>query len=289
MEAIWKGAIPTRAAAISFRLFLAFFPGIIMLLTLIPYIPVPNFQEELLLTISEFFPGETFTLFEATLDDLINKRHSTLLSVGFILTLYYASSSINAILLGFSESLHMEDKDSPLLLRIASLVLIFVLGLIMILAVSLLVFSGAAFDYLLHKGILADRSAIPFLNFAKWFISVFLVYTVITTLYNVGASARRRKKWKFLNAGATFGTIFFIIASLGFAYFVNHFATYNKLYGSLGTLLLLLIWLNFNCMILLVGFELNASISKAKKSVNERNESRRRRVANRPASVIPLE
>jgi membrane protein len=288
MEAIWKGAVPTRAAAISFRLFLAFFPGIILLLTLIPYIPIPDFQQQLLQSISEFFPGYTFTLFESTLDDLINKRHSTLLSVGFILTMYYASSSINAILLGFSESYHLDEKDNPLLLRLASVVLIFVLGIFLILAVTMMIFSGAALEYLNEIGLITEND-VPLLNFAQWLISVFLVYTVITTLYNVGMSAKSRKKWRFFNAGATFGTLFFIIASVAFAYFVNHFATYNKLYGSLGTLLLLLIWLNFNCMILLIGFELNTSIEKAKKLVVASQQARAGRSPNRPASDIPFD
>lgn len=289
LEAVWKGAVPTRAAAISFRLFLAFFPGIILMLTLIPYVPVPNFQDELLRSISEFFPGDTFSLFESTLDDLINKRHSTLLSVGFILTMYYASSSINAILLGFNESYFMDEKDNPLLLRLASVVLIFVLGLFMIVAVSMIVFSGVAFQYLLDEGIIPSKSTIPYLNLAKWLISVLLVYTVITTLYNVGASARNRKKWKFFNVGATFATLMFVVASVGFAFFVNHFATYNRLYGSLGTLLMLLIWLNFNCMILLTGFELNTSIIKASRSVEESKSARMMRYMNRPASDLPVE
>jgi membrane protein len=287
-EAIWKGSVPTRAAAISFRLFLAFFPGIILLLTLIPYIPVPNFQEQLLESISEFFPGDTFSLFESTLDDLIKKRHSTLLSVGFVLTMYYASSSINAILLGFNESYHLEEKDNPLFLRLASVILIFVLGFFMILAVSMMIFSGSALHYLHETGIITQND-IALLNFAQWLISVFLVYTVISTLYNVGMSTTSRKKWRFFNAGATFGTLFFILASVAFAYFVNHFATYNKLYGSLGTLLLLLIWLNFNCIILLVGFELNTSIMKAKQSVSQMQEARERRRPNRPSADIPFD
>jgi len=97
-------------------------------------------------------------------------------------------------------------------------------------------------------------------------ISVFLIYTIISTLYNVGVGQRRRK-WRFFNVGATVATFFFILTSIGFAYFVNNFATYNKLYGSLGTLMVLLIWLNFNCMIVLMGFDLNMSIRKAKRSI----------------------
>ncbi|MCC6600748.1 MAG: YihY/virulence factor BrkB family protein [Crocinitomicaceae bacterium] len=266
--AVTKGDVPTRAAAISFRIFLAFFPAIILLLSLIPHIPIPEFQESLLGSIRGFFPGETFSLFESTLVDLISKKHNTLLSIGFILSLYYASSSINAILLGFRGNYHKEgDGDNPILIRIASLILIIVLGLVMVVAISLIIFSGSVFEFLHGKGIIGDRGYIPILNVARWLITLFLVYTVITTLYNVGMGARKRKRWKFINTGATLATIFFVLASIGFAYFVNNFSSFNRLYGSLGTLMVLLIWLNFNSAILLAGFELNTSILKAKKSI----------------------
>jgi membrane protein len=264
VEGIMKGGLATRSAAISFRIFLAFFPAIIMLLSLIPLIPIPDFQKSLFDSIRTFFPGDTFSLFESTLDDLINQKHNTLLSVGFILVIYYASSSINAILLGFSESYHLEEKGNPIVLRIASIVLIFVLGLIMTVAVLIIIFSSAAFDWLHEHRLIGDKGFIPLLNFAKWIISMALVYTVFSTLYYVGVGTRKRP-WKFINVGATFSTVFFVIASMAFAYFVNNFAQFNKLYGSLGTLMVLLIWLNFNCTILLLGFELNLSIKKARR------------------------
>jgi membrane protein len=93
-----------------------------------------------------------------------------------------------------------------------------------------------------------------------------LIYAIVSTLYNVGAR-RKLRKWKFWNAGATVATISFLLTSLGFAYFVNNFSSYNKLYGSLGSLLVLLIWLNVNCMIVLIGFDLNVSIRKAKQQI----------------------
>lgn len=265
-EAMMKGQVVTRAAAISFRVFLAFFPAILMLLTLIPYIPVDNFQESLFGSIRGFFPGDTFSLFESTLDDLINQKHSGLLSVGFILLIYYASNSINAILVGFNASYHLDEKNHPIMMRVASILLIFVLGLLMLIAVIIVLFSGGVFEYLHRIGIIGDRGYLPILNFAKWIVSVGLMYAIISTLYNAGIRKRLRK-WKFFNAGATLATTSFVLTSMVFAYFVTNFAAYNKLYGSLGTLMILLIWLNFNCIIVLLGFELNVSIRKAHKSV----------------------
>ncbi|MEY4330006.1 MAG: hypothetical protein RL609_754 [Bacteroidota bacterium] len=265
IEALSKGSINTRAAAISFRLFLAFFPAIILMLSLIPFVPIPNFQKELMDSIHSFFPGDTFGLVEETLDDLINKKYSSLISIGFILVIYYASNSINAILLGFNESYHFEDKTHPLLRRVISILLIFVLGIILASAITLIVFSETIVGFIADKEILADKALVFMLDAARWAITLILIYMVNTTLYNVGMGVRRRKAWKFWNVGAVMSTLLFVTTSIGFAYFINNFAQFNKLYGSLGTLMVLLIWMNLNCIILLAGFDLNASIRKALK------------------------
>src|SRR5690606_31685975 len=96
------------------------------------YIPIPNFQQSLFDSIRGFFPGDTFSLFESTLNDLINTKHSTLLSLGFVLVIYYASNSINAVLIGFSGSYFSEEKGNPFIMRIASIILIFILGLLLV-------------------------------------------------------------------------------------------------------------------------------------------------------------
>jgi len=262
IEGLQKGAITTRAAAIAFRLFLAFFPLLIVLLSLIPFIPVENFQENLFNSIRDVFPGDTFQLVESTLDDLINKTHSTVLSIGFVLALYYASNSINALLIGFNGSYHLDQKGNPIIMRVFSFGLMLVLGAFIILAVVLIMFSGSAISYLKEIEILPDGGIILLLDFARWGISIALIYFSITILFNVGESGRR--KWRWFTAGAGFATFLFILGSLAFAWFVNNLAQFNKLYGSIGTLIIFLIWTNFNAFILLLGFDLNTSIKRAK-------------------------
>jgi membrane protein len=271
VEGIQKGSLTTRSAAISFRLFLSVFPGIILLLSIIPLIPIENFQENLFENISGFFPGDTFSLVESTLDDLLNKKHNTLLSIGFVLVIFYASNSVNAILLGFNGSYNLQEKGNPFLLRIASVLLMLVLGLFMVVAVSLIIFSGFAFDYLHELDLLPDKGIIMLLDAARWVITIFLIYLSISTLYNVGDF--RQTKWQMFSAGTSFATLFFILASVGFAWFVSSIAQFNKLYGSLGTLLILLIWINFTSTILLLGFELNTSIQIAKRTVTDEPNS----------------
>jgi membrane protein len=251
-----------RSASISFRIFLAFFPAIITLFSLIPFIPIDNFQENVFLGIKGILPGDTFQFIEGTLYDLINKKQSTLLSIGFVLMFYYASASMNAIMQAFQSSQHIETSTNPFLVRVLSFIMMVVLGIMFILAMILSSLSESTFLAMHEKGIIGDKGIIPFLSFGQWFISISFIYCIITVLYNFGMNMRIRKHWKFLNTGSVFTTLLLIATSFGFSYFLENFAQFNKLYGSLGTLMVILIWLNLNMVILLVGFDLNALIRK---------------------------
>jgi membrane protein len=270
IEGIQKGALATRAAAISFRIFLAIFPVIILLMTLIPIIPIENFQQDLFDSIRAFFPGDTFSLFETTVNELINKTHNTVFSIGFILSLYYASNSVNAILQGFNGSYNLNRKGNPLIIRLISVLLLLILGLLIFIAVALIIFSGVALEKLIEMEVLTEGAAFS-VTIAKWIFTFLLVYGSISLLYNFGDL--KNTKWRTFSAGVTFSTLLFIITSLGFAWFVNNLATYNKLYGTLGSVLLLMIWVNVNNMILLLGFELNTSIQRAKMNLQAHDEN----------------
>jgi membrane protein len=256
-----------RSASISFRIFLAFFPAIITLFTLIPFIPINNFQEDVFLGIKSILPGDTFQFIEGTLYDLINKKQSTLLSIGFVLMFYYASASMNAIMQAFQSSEHIEVSAHPFIVRILSFIMMLVLGIMFLLAMVLTSLSESTFLTMHEKGIIGDKGIIPFLTFGQWTISISFVYCIITILYNSGINMRIRKNWKFLNTGSIFTTVLLIATSFGFSYFLENFAQFNKLYGSLGTLMVILIWLNLNMVILLVGFDLNALIRKKLRTI----------------------
>lgn len=255
-----------RSASISFRIFLAFFPAIITLFTLIPFIPIDNFQEDVFLGIKSILPGDTFQFIEGTLYDLINKKQSTLLSIGFVLMFYYASASMNAIMQAFQTSHHIEVSAHPFLVRVISFIMMLVLGIVFLLAMILTSLSESTFLAMHEKGLIGDKGIIPFLTFGQWTIAISFVYCIITILYNSGMNMRIRKNWKFFNTGSIFTTVLLILTSFGFSFFLENFAQFNKLYGSLGTLMVILIWLNLNMVILLVGFDLNALIRKKLRS-----------------------
>jgi membrane protein len=134
-------------------------------------------------------------------------------------------------------------------------------------AISLIVASEFLFSYIAQKQVFVNFFQIVLIHFARWVILLGLCFTAISLLYYFGPA--KREKMKFITAGSSLATLLIVITSLGFNFFITHFGSYNKLYGSIGTLIIILIWLFINSMVLLVGFELNVSIRKAaKKKVN---------------------
>ncbi len=258
---IQKGALVTRASAISFKLFLALFPTIVLLLSLIPYIPIENFQLDTLALLKQHVPEDM----HLTLEDLITRKHNTVLSIGFILTLYYASNSINAILASFNSSYYQEIRRHPIRQRFVALLLMVVLTLLVIAGLMLILFSDRGFTYLIEHEVIEGRVLFFLLYVAKWTCVVLLFITSISILYNTGDTDRNT--WRVVTAGSTLATISCIVLSIGFAWYINNFNQYNKLYGSIGTLIGFLMWIYFNAIILLVGYELNKSIHTARKKL----------------------
>ena len=258
-----NGSVSIRAASISYRLLLAFFPAMILLLSILPHTPLEtnDVMDALLL----FFPGETVSLFELTVNDLLEKSHVSILSIGFILTVIYASNSVNAILTGFNASYLLEKKGNPMLYYFISLLLLVILVVMLGVAVLLIGFSGQGLTWLSNKDLLPGE-LLPWLNIARWTMSLILVYFSVSILYHFGNPDR--DKWRTITPGATMTTILIVLLSLGFGAFITYLDSYNRLYGSLGTFLLLLVWVNANSSILLLGFEFNVSVHKA------RNEAR---------------
>ena len=263
IRGIQKGSLTTRASSLAFNFFLAIFPGIIFLFSLIPYIPIDNFQDQLLSLMEDMLPYNAFHAMKDTIEDILMHQRGGLLSFGFILTFYFATNGVNAMINAFNSSYYSVETRSPLMQRLVSFVLVFILTFLVLFSIALIVFSGLALDYLVDKGILQDTITIYLLLIGKWLIIIGLFFFTSSFLYYYGPS--RKSKFRFISPGSTLATILSIITSLGFAYYVNNFGQYNKLYGSIGTIVVVLLWLYFNSIILLVGFELNASIRNAKK------------------------
>lgn len=260
-RSIVDGSITTRASAIAFSFFIALFPAIIFLFTLIPYIPIRNFQNELYLLIQQLVPVSTFETIESTLSDIVLKQRGGLLSLGFFMALIFSTNGLASMMSAFDATIHSIERRSWLSQRLAAIVLLFILAVLLTIAIALLTGGQLLIIYLREYNILRDDFLISILVVGKWIVIVSLFFFAYSFLYYMAPA--KKTKWRFISAGGTLATGLSIIAMLGFSFYINNFSQYNKLYGSIGTLLIILLLMYLMSLILLVGFELNASIYQA--------------------------
>jgi membrane protein len=264
IKGLQNSALGNQAASLSFRFFLAIFPGLIFIITLIPYIPINNFQDLLLQLLKDLMPESAYQATQETFLDLINNKQGGLLSFGFLFALYLATDGVYAMMSGFNESVHIVEKRPAYKIRLISIMLVGIITLLLTISTALIVFSGWVFGYLLYHGIINDGISLYALMLGKWVILLGLLFTAISFLYYFGPSGN--VKYRFISAGSTLATVFIILVSLGFAFYVNNFASYNKLYGSIGTIIVVMLFINFNVFVILLGYELNSSIYLAKQN-----------------------
>lgn len=269
-RSIVDGSLTTRASAIAFNFFLALFPAIIFLFTLIPYVPIPDFQDELFFLIKSLVPSGTFNAIEGTVEDIITRPRGGLLSIGFLMALVFATNGIQSIMSAFDATIHSINRRTLMGQWMISVVLLLILWVLLAVAIILITGGQVFLDYLVEHTAIFDKLTYYFLSIGKWIITVALFFFAYAFLYYMAPA--RKTKWRFISAGGTLATLLSIITLFGFTFYINHFSQYNKLYGSIGTLLIVLLLIYFISLILLVGFELNASIYQAHQE-NRENDS----------------
>ncbi len=264
-----KGVLVTRASSIAFNMLMAILPATIFLFTLIPFIPIPNFQQELIKLFESILPVTAFNLMEKTIVDIVTNKSGSLLLFMFVATIIFSTNGIHAVLHAFVVTSHSFKSRSWINQRKVS-VLLLLIGLFMIaIAGFLIIFGKMAVNRLVELEILEKSLVISVLILLKWIVVVLLLFLAISFLYYLAPAKRR--DFKFISPGSTLATILFIITSLGFSAYVNSYGPYNKFYGWIGTLMVILIWLYLNSIALLIGFELNVSIKDAIGIETERN------------------
>ena len=267
-RSIVDGAIATRASAIAFSFFVAFFPFIIFLFTLIPYIPIDNFQNELLILIQDLVPPATYSTIEQTVEDIITQPRGDLLSFGFFAALIFSTNGLASMMSAFDATIHTIHRRSWISQRITAVYLLVILSVLLTIVIALLTSGQLVIQRLQDKQVLHDHFVVFLLIFGKWLIILALLFFTYSFLYFMAPA--KRIKWRFISAGGTLATVLSVFAFVGLSFYINRFNQYNKLYGSIGTLLIILLLMYVMSMILLIGFELNASIHHAK---NESKES----------------
>lgn len=257
---IFKGAFSYRASAIAFSFFMALFPFALFILNLIPFIPLENFQADFLEFVEEGVPPNTYEAIEAILRDIMETSHQGLLSSGFILSILLMTNGINAILGGFEMSAHITITRGFFRQYFISLAISLVLSMILLITVAAIVVAEVMIQKINLFGEVTD---IALIEWSRYGFILLMILITTSILYKFGA--KETSSISFISYGAVFTTILIILSSYIFGIYVTKFAKYNELYGSIGTLLVLMFYIWINCMVLLLGFELNATISKLKR------------------------
>jgi membrane protein len=259
-EELEKDSLNTRANAMAFSFFLSLFPAVIFLFTLVPYFGITedltNYLNE---SFAQLLPHSASGYLLGIIHDIIAIKREGLLSFGFILAIYFSSSGILTMIIGFEKS-HLEGHNKRSYYSNLSLAIILTMVLFVLVVVSsLLIIMGNQISLLADSYFNTTLYSTLFLSLFRYFVAFILIYCVFTILYNYGST--QRKKAGLFNTGSLLSTILSILTSILFAFFVDNFGQYNELYGSIGALIIVLIWLKFNCLVILLGYELNTSIA----------------------------
>lgn len=256
-----KGTLVTRASSIAFNILIGILPALIFIFTLIPFVPISNFQNEMLLFLENILPENAFLMIEGTIVEVITKKSGGLLFFMFLTTVLISTNGIHALLHAFNVSSHEFETRSWVSQRRASLFLLFIITFMLAIAILVILAGKSTLNKLVELDIIQTNVTYYLLVAAKWFTLLTLVFFIISSIYY--QIPARKKEWRFFSPGSIIATFLFIVSSLGFSSYINNFGQYNKLYGSIGTLMVILLWIYFNSISLLIGFELNASIITA--------------------------
>jgi len=266
IKGLYEGYITSRASAISFSFFLAIFPSLIFLFTIIPFIPIENFQDSLLSIIHDFMPKSAYETVKETVEDIVTRPRGDLLSLGFILSLYFSTNGINSLMEAFNNTYHTIETRSVFRQRLISTLLVFILSVLLIISIGLMTVGPVILSVFIPEKILESAFYSFFIWLLTWLVTIATLFFAISFIYYLAPAKRR--DFRFISAGSSLATLLVIITTLGFNFYVDNFGSYNILYGSIGTLMIVLLWIYFNSLSLLIGFELNASIYNAKKEKN---------------------
>ena len=257
-KAISEGRISTRASSISFSFFLALFPGALFLFTLIPYIPIKGFQTELFSLLESVLPPTSFQVVESTLLDIVLNKDFKLLSFGFAAAVIFATNGTNSLLVNFGQTVYRPETISFWRQYARALLLTFVFTAVFFITIGALLLTRSVTGFLMDQGIMSAGVG-RLIRASRNSVLIGSILLSVGGLFYL--SPLRNKQWGYFSLGALLSTVLIVLLSQAFGYYVQNFSQYNRLYGSIGTLMILLLWIYLNAFVLIIGFELNTSVS----------------------------
>jgi membrane protein len=259
LKEIFSPVLMLRAKAIAFSFFLALFPSIIFLFSLLPYVPIDNFANEIIGYLKRVAPNkEMVNLFLPIVNDILGQPKVGVLSIGFLLIIFFMKNGVITMMQSFN--VHFDHKDPFLFVKnqIKSIILTLIILFLFVSTIFLLVLGKTIMTFIFNFFDYDGQFLVVLIDFLRYAISISLNVLVVSILYNYGPALKIQQR--FITPGSILATTLIIGVSLLFSKYIIHFGNYNKLYGSLGTIMLTMIWLYWNSMAILIGFEINRSI-----------------------------
>ena len=296
-----KGRTVDRAAGVAFNFFVALFPLLLFFFTLIPYIPIPHLYERVIMLIKDFLiPSGTLDYVTNTIDGIMNQPHDGLLSISIFLCLVFGSSGIVAIFNGFRNvyANYVSDKGLTIkgwiIQRVFAILMLIIIGVLVLLSILLISLGGMALKFLVtHEVIAAGKFIFYLFSVLRWIIAVFALCFGVSILYyfgNVRFDEHYRKERKHPNRkgkkyrefvifspGTILATTLFVLGTIGFNTYISNFSKYNVLYGSIGTLIILLLWIWIIAILILTGNDLNSGIRRKADKLSASEDNTRKK------------
>jgi len=257
---IIEGALTYRASAIAFSFFMALFPFALFILNLIPYIPIEGFQQDFLKFVEHGVPPHTYDAIATIINDILNNSHTGLISWGFVLSILLMTNGLTAILGGFETSKHILIKRGFFHQYLVAMALSLLLSFILLFTVATILIFEIFIQKIKMQNVFSEN--IPFIQMGRYVFLILMILMTTSILFRFGTKSTHKPA--FITIGSVFTTILIIFSSYVFGIWVIQFSKYNELYGSIGTLLIMMFYIWINSMVLLLGFDLNASINKLK-------------------------
>lgn len=267
-----KSSITLRANAISYTFIIAFVPAVLFLFTLIPYFPIKGLEESIMMALKGTLPEDAFVLLQSTIEDIITNQQTGLLSFSFLIALFFASSGVIAIMNAFNQSSHSIESRTSIKKQLIALALVFILAINMIVSGAALAITSIVLYYIEGKGIISNDFTYFLIGSGQWIIIILTSILSFSSIYYIAPAKKRI--FPFFSAGAVIASLLSVVSFKVFIIFINNFTDYNKFYGSLGAMIMIIVWINLTALMLLIGFELNASIYEASKNSLENKEDK---------------
>ncbi len=261
---IRANSLPTRSKSIAFSFFLAIFPALTFVFSLIPYIPYfSDMDDKIMEFLRQVLPNkETYTFIKSfiqpLLKDLARHKRGGLLTGSIFMVVFLTSNGVMAMMSSFDKSYDHYKKRNAIHSRLVALQITALLVILFIFSLALVILGQDILAYLFDALRIKSSFTHLLLNFLRYALILLMLFLGISLIYYYGPATK--KKYKFISTGATVATVLSILVSIGFSYWVSNFNKLNVIFGSIGTIMLLMIWLNLNAFVLLIGYEINASI-----------------------------